>query len=123
MFLVGAKFVMLSTMGVMVLLTLATIWSEDPRLRSILGHTGVDSLSNAKYAVIGGAARFLDAFEFHMNPNEDKDDQNVDDTKRSKRRGFDGSHDLEFIDSEQHVRNGKIHAYMYRSVCTCAINQ
>lgn len=98
----GAKFVLVSIFGVMGVLAVITLFSEDPRLRAIIGVPGAESLSHAKYAFIGGAARFLDSFD----SGKEHDKHNGADTawspsRQSNKRGFSPSDDFGFIESEQ----------------------
>lgn len=50
-------------LGVLCFLGISTLWSNDRNIFSVFGNVGVDSLSTAKYAIVGGASRFIDAFE------------------------------------------------------------
>lgn len=97
----GAKFVLLSTCGIVAALGILTFASDNPTVKALLGHTGVDPLSKAKYAVLGGASRFLDAFDGtsgNIGVNEFSGG-----SQGPNQHGFNTSDDLDFIEAEQHV--------------------
>lgn len=79
----------------MCILGILTLLNDDPRFKGLISNVGPDSLSNAKYAVLGGAARFFDAFD------SQPDGSPVE--RRFNNAG--GADDLEFIEAEQHVMN------------------
>lgn len=108
--------------GILGGLGLMTWFNDNPRFKSLFGNIGLDSISSAKYAVIGGAARFLDAFD--RNHGHD-DVQTID---KHFTHEFDPTGDLEFIEAELHVSD--IHelrtnvtcmhslAYIFDMLCT-----
>lgn len=57
-----AKYTLLAAMGIMITLAILTYLTNDPRYQRFVS-PALDGMATARYAVLGGAARFLDAFD------------------------------------------------------------
>lgn len=74
-----ARFALVSLVGIALAMASLTFLNENERVRDALERMGVQQpFNNAKYAVIGGAARFLDAIDYRQpakaaSPSQDFD--------------------------------------------------